>query len=158
MDHAVFVCRSDSDYDNDLPYRYHLTWNDHFIAERCVGSWILYCEPRTLPRSRGYFAMAALQELRQDPQNLGMFYAILETGSYLEFPDPIPHKVDGTFLERGLVDIRGTIRGKTQRAVRIIGEEDFGRITTTGFGKALEEDDQGRPAAIFDGIRDDGPS
>jgi hypothetical protein len=50
-----------------------------------VGDWIIYYEPRKIAETRGYFAIAKVREVISDPGAPGMYLALIEPGSYLDF-------------------------------------------------------------------------
>jgi putative restriction endonuclease len=55
-------------------------------VQACVGDWIIYYEPVKVPGTRGYFAVARVQQVIPDPGTPGMYLAIIEPGSYLDLP------------------------------------------------------------------------
>lgn len=82
--------------------------------------------------SRGYFAIARIQEVIPDPNAAGMFLAIMEPGSYMEFPNPVAFNDGGAPIERGLLNEYGKLSGRAQAAVRPISDADFERILDRG--------------------------
>lgn len=74
---GVFVTGPYSDYDDDPPhfYRFPPRWLN--AAQRVVGNWIIYQEPRRAG-GRGYFAVAKVQSIVPDPKDAGMFLALVE--------------------------------------------------------------------------------
>lgn len=85
-----------------------------------------------MPGSRGYFAVAQLQTIIPDPAQNGMYLAIIEPGSYLEFPNPVPFSDNDGPVERGLLNDAGRLSGRAQAAVRPISDDDFSRIIERG--------------------------
>ncbi|WP_232313842.1 HNH endonuclease [Sphingobium sp. TCM1] len=82
--------------------------------------------------SRGYFAVAKVEQVIPDPQAPGMYIAMIQLGSYLEFANAVPFSgVDG-LAERGLLNDAGKISGRAQSAVRPISPADFNRILDLG--------------------------
>lgn len=57
-----------------------------------------------------------------------MYLALIEPGSYFEFPRNVPFKNDQVLLERGLYNDACKVSGRAQSAVRPISESDFNRI------------------------------
>jgi putative restriction endonuclease len=105
-------------------------------AESCVGDWIIYYEPRKVPRTRGYFAVAQVERVVPDPTTPGMYLAIIAPGSYLDFAKPVPFSGPEGPVEHGVLNEQGVISGRAQSAVRPISATDFNRIIERG----LEED------------------
>ena len=42
--------------------------------------------------TRGYFATAKVQQVIADPEKPNMYLALIEPGSYLDFPNPVPFR------------------------------------------------------------------
>jgi putative restriction endonuclease len=132
---GVFIHRSDSIYEDSPAERYQFPNQYLARVEACIGDWIIYYEPRKARESRGYFAIAKIQQVIPDPGTSGMYIAIVEPGSYLDFVNPVPFReVDG-LIERGLLNEHGKISGRAQSAVRPISPADFNRITELGFAE-----------------------
>ncbi len=101
--------------------------------QACIGDWIIYYEPRKLKGTRGYYAIARLQQVIPDPADSGMYVAIIEPGSYLDFARPVPFTdADSIPVERGVLNEDGRISGRAQAAVRPISPTDFDRILALG--------------------------
>lgn len=132
MGYAVFMHRSDSIYEDSPAEQYQFPKNYLTRAETCVGDWIVYLEPSKVRRSRGYFAIARVQQIIPDPKTEEMYLALIEPGSYLEFAQPVPFKDDHGVLERGLLNEELKISGRAQAAVRPISAQDFRRIIDRG--------------------------
>lgn len=127
--------RSDSIYDDSPAERYQFPKQYFGRAESCVGDWIVYLEPTKLRRTRGYFAVARVQQIIPHPTVRDMFVAVIEPNSYLEFVNSVPfNDFDGP-VERGLVNERGRLSGRAQSAVRPLSVADFNRI----FDRGLDE-------------------
>ena len=90
-----------------------------------------------LAASRGYFAVARVSQVIHDPKATGMYVALIEPGSYLEFANPVPFSGPDGLAERGLLNEAGKISGRAQSAVRPISPADFNHILDLG----LEEQD-----------------
>jgi putative restriction endonuclease len=132
MSFAVFIHRSDSIYDDSPAERYQFPKIYLGRAEPTIGDWIVYLEPRTVRGTRGYFAIAKVQEIVPDPKSEGMFIAVIEAGSYLEFSNPVPFSNSTGPVERGLLNEAGKLSGWAQSAVRPLSAIDFNRITALG--------------------------
>src|SRR4051812_13672719 len=129
---GVFIHRSDSIYDDSPAERYQFPSQYLGRVNACVGSWIIYYEPVKVTSTRGYFAVAKVQEVIPDPSIAGMYLAIIEAGSYLEFSNPVAFNSANGLPERGLLNDAGAISGRAQSAVRPISAGDFNRIVELG--------------------------
>ena len=128
MAFGVFMHRSDSIY-NDIPSsQYQFPKSYLTRAQAFVGDWIVYLEPTKVNKTRGYFAIARVQEIIPDPSHHDMYIAVIEPGSYLDFSQPVPFRETGSLSEQGLLNAAGKISGRAQSAVRPISPEDFDRI------------------------------
>ncbi len=136
MGFGIFIHRPDSIYDDSPAERYQFPRQYLGRAEGCVGDWIVYYEPVKVPDSRGYFAMARVEQIIPDPKASGMYLALIEPGSYLDFANPIPFSDDNGVIERGVLNDDGKISGRAQAAVRNLSASDFNRIV----GLGLRED------------------
>jgi putative restriction endonuclease len=136
MTFGVFVHRSDSIYDDRPEEQYQFPSQYLSRTEKCVGDWIVYYEPTKAAGSRGYFAVAKVQQINPDPSAPGMYLALIERGSYLEFSNPVPFRDSTGPIERGVLNAEGRISGRAQSAVRPISADDFKRIVELG----LEQD------------------
>ena len=156
MAFGVFIHRTDSIYD-DVPsrqYQFPRQYLDR--VRRCEGDWVVYLEPAKVRKTKGYFAVAKVQEIIQDPNHQDMFLALIAPGTYLDFGDPVPFREQGTILEQGLLNDQGRISGRAQAAVRPLSPTDFARIVGRGLGR--DEDvppriDPGQPEYGFPGAR-----
>ncbi len=135
MAYGLFIHRPDSIYDDTPAERYHFPSQYLGRVEACVGDWIVYYEPRKVPETRGYFAMAKVQRVIPDPNSSGMYFALIEPGSYLDFPNPVPFSVSDNITEQGVLNEQGRISGRAQSAVRPISAADFSRIYDLGMGE-----------------------
>jgi putative restriction endonuclease len=135
MAFGVFIHRSDSIYEDSPAERYQFPSQYLARVEACIGDWIIYYEPRKALESRGYFAIAKVQQVIPDPSISGMFIAVIEAGSYLDFVNPVPFRNAGGLLEQGLLNEQGKISGRAQSAVRPISPADFNRITELGLAE-----------------------
>ena len=135
---CVFVIGSHSIYadEPDRFYRFPPRWLN--AAARSVGQWILYQEPKRAGK-RGYYAVARVEQIVRDPADAGMFLALIEPGTYLEFGRDVPFQLDGQAVERGLLDGNGRLNnGRAIQSIRPISDEDFDRIVGLGL---IEEDE-----------------
>lgn len=136
MGFGVFIHRPDSIYD-DRPAEYYQFPRQYLgRVEACAGDWIVYYEPVKVPESRGYFAMARVEQIVPDPEAPGMYRALIQPGSYLDFANLVPFSVDSDVVERGVLNENGRISGRAQAAVRSLSVDDFNRIV----GLGLRED------------------
>jgi putative restriction endonuclease len=130
MTFGVFIHRSDSIYDDSPAERYQFPPQYHGRVQACVGDWIVYYEPVKVPGTRGYFAVARVQQVIRDPGKAGMYLAIIEPGSYLDFPNPVPVRVAGQLVERD--------NPNAQWSVRPLSSADFNRIISLGLAEDTE--------------------
>jgi putative restriction endonuclease len=137
MAYGVFIHRADSVYDDSPAERYQFPSQYLSRATACVGDWVLYYEPVKVPGSRGYFAVAKVQDVVPDHSQAGMYVAKIEPGSYLDFANPVPFRNSAGLLETGLLNEHGKISGVAQAAVRPISSSDFGRILQIGLDDPL---------------------
>ena len=135
MAFGVFIHRADSIYEDSPAERYQFPSQYLARVEACIGDWIIYYEPRKARESRGYFAIAKIQQVIPDPGASGMYIAVIEAGSYLDFVNPVPFRDADGLVERGLINEQGKISGRAQSAVRPISPADFSRITELGLAE-----------------------
>lgn len=136
---GVFVTGPYSDYADDPPhfYRFGPQWLP--AAQRVIGNWIIYQEPRRAG-GRGYFAVGKVHSIITDPQDDGMFLALIEPGTFLEFGRDVAFQLDGRAIERGLLDANGRLNnGRAVQSVRPISNADFNRIVEVGLMDAEPE-------------------
>ncbi|MEP9373293.1 HNH endonuclease [Mesorhizobium sp. KR1-2] len=156
MGFGVFIHRSDSIYDDSPAEQYQFPSQYLGRVQACVGDWILYYEPRKVAATRGYFAIAKVAQVIADPKAPGMYLALIESGSYLDFINPVPFSGPDGVIERGVLNAEGRISGRAQSAVRPISVADFNRIVTIGLDEhepelpRLEEPRTVLPAAGFE--------
>lgn len=132
MGFGIFIHRPDSIYDDSPAERYQFPSQYLGRAEGSLGDWILYYEPVKVPLSRGYFAMAKVEQIVPDTTAPDMYLALIEPGSYLDFPNPVPFSDHDGVVERGLLNADGKISGRAQAAVRPLSASDFNRIVALG--------------------------
>jgi putative restriction endonuclease len=132
MGFGVFVHRSDSIYDDSPAERYQFPRQYLGRVQACVGDWIIYYEPSKVASTRGYFAVAKIEQVIPDPSVPGMHLALIEPGSYLDFANPVPFNDAIGPVERGVLNQQGRLSGRAQAAVRPLSPDDFSRIITLG--------------------------
>ncbi|MCW6537511.1 HNH endonuclease [Sphingomonas lycopersici] len=132
MAFGVFIHRSDSIYDDSPAERYQFPAQYLSRAQPTEGDWIIYYEPRKVPGTRGYFAVAKVERIIPDPSTSGMYLALIEPGSYLDFASPVPFAGPDGPVETGVLNEQGRISGRAQSAVRPISAADFNRIIDLG--------------------------
>jgi len=132
MAFGVFIHRSDSVYDDSPAERYQFPSQYLGRVSACINDWILYYEPVKVSGTRGYFAVAKVNQVIPDPQAPGMYLALIEPGSYLEFANPVPFNGPDGLAERGLLNEEGKISGRAQSAARPISTADFNHILDLG--------------------------
>ena len=108
-----------------------------FRVSAYIGDWIIYYEPSKIRDTRGYFAVAKVAHVVPDPTAKDMYLALIEPGTYLDFPNPVPFNDPLGLVERGVLNEHGKISGRAQSAVRPLSIKDFNRIIDLG----LAEDD-----------------
>lgn len=132
MGFGVLVHRLDSIYDDSPAEQYQFPSQYLGRIENCVDDWIVYYEPTKIVDARGYFAVAKIQRVIPDPKTPGMYIALIEPGSYLDFANPVPFRNSTGPIERGVLNEEGRISGRAQSAVRPLSREDFKRIVELG--------------------------
>ena len=135
MTFGVFIHRTDSVYDDVPSERYQFPKKYLTRVQQCEGDWIVYLEPTKVKKTKGYFAVAKVQEVIADPRGVDMYLAIIEPGTYLDFGDPVPFRDTGGIVEQGVLNDLGNISGRAQAAVRPLSAEDFARIVERGLGQ-----------------------
>jgi putative restriction endonuclease len=135
MAFGVFIHRTDSIYEDIPSEQYQFPKQYLSRAQQCEGDWIVYLEPTKVPNTKGYFAVAKVQEIIPDPRNADMYLAVIEPGTYLDFGDQVPFRDNGVAVEQGLLNDHGNISGRAQAAVRPLSAADFARIVERGLGR-----------------------
>lgn len=133
MAFGVFIHRTDSIYDDSPAEQYQFPRQYLSRVEACVGDWIIYYEPSKVTQTRGYFAMAKVQQVIPDPAAPDMYLALIEPGTYLDFVNLVPFNGADGLVERGLLNDEGRISGRAQSAVRPLSPADFNRIIDLAF-------------------------
>lgn len=135
MTFGVFIHRTDSVYDDVPSERYQFPKKYLTRVQQCEGDWIVYLEPTKVKNTKGYFAVAKVQEIIADPRGADMYLAVIEPGTYLDFGDPVPFRDTDGIVEQGVLNDLGNISGRAQAAVRPLSAEDFARIVERGLGQ-----------------------
>ncbi|MEY8142521.1 HNH endonuclease [Falsihalocynthiibacter sp. CO-5D18] len=135
MTFGVFIHRTDSGYDDVPSERYQFPKKYLTRVQQCEGDWIVYLEPTKVKNTKGYFAVAKVQEVIADPRSADMYLAVIEPGTYLDFGDPVPFRDNDGIVEQGVLNDLGNISGRAQAAVRRLSAEDFARIVERGLGQ-----------------------
>lgn len=135
MTFGVFIHRTDSVYDDFPSERYQFPKKYLTRVQQCEGDWIVYLEPTKVKNTKGYFAVAKVQEVIADPRRADMYLAVIEPGTYLDFGDPVPFRDTDGIVEKGVLNDLGNISGRAQAAVRPLSAEDFARIVERGLGQ-----------------------
>jgi putative restriction endonuclease len=133
MAFGIFIHRTDSIYDDSPAERYQFPSQYLGRVRACLGDWIVYYEPRKVVDTRGYFAIAKVQDVIPDPKASGMYVALIEPGSYLDFPNPVAFSDADGVIESGVLNDEGRISGRAQSAVRQLSAADLDRILERGF-------------------------
>lgn len=137
MGYGVFIHRSDSIYQDSPAEHYQFPSQYLDRAQSCIGDWIIYYEPRKVVDTKGYFAIAKIERIVPDPTTPGMYLALVEPGSYLDFANPVPFSdTSGVVVEQGILNEQGRLSGRAQSAVRPLSSTDFNRIVTLGLNES----------------------
>jgi putative restriction endonuclease len=80
MAFGILIHRSDSIYDDSPAERYQFPSQYLSRVGACVADWIIYYEPRKVPETRGYFAVAKVQQVILDPAALGLYLILRVAG------------------------------------------------------------------------------
>lgn len=123
---GVFVHRRDTHYTDQPDEQYQFPKTYLSRASMFEGDWAVYYEP-VKAGGRGFYAVAFVEKIVPDPTKPGHFLALIEPGSYLDFGQNVPHRIDGELVESGLRN--------AQAAVRPLITEDFVRIVNLGLGE-----------------------
>lgn len=135
MTFGVFIHRSDSIYDDTPAEKYQFPKQYLDRARACLGDWIVYYEPRKVTETKGYYAVAKVERIIPDPSTPGMYLALVEPGSYLDFATPVPFADANGPIEHGVLNDQGRISGRAQAAVRGLSASDFNRIVQAGLAE-----------------------
>jgi len=149
---AVFTHRWGSRYDDRPDCHYHFPRTYLRTAEKVVGDWVIYYEPRRNDGRQVYYAAARVTGLRPDPERQDHTYA--DIADYLEFPNPVPFRDGRAYFESLLEKPDGsTNRGAFGRSVRRLPDREFDAILRRGLatGDAVQDAAElAEPAAPFE--------
>lgn len=123
---GVFVHRRDTHYTDRPDEQYQFPKRYLSRASMFNGDWAVYYEP-VKAGGRGFYAVAFVEKIVPDPTTPDHFLALIEQGSYLDFGQNVPHRIDGELVESGLRN--------AQAAVRPLIPEDFVRIINLGLSE-----------------------
>ncbi|WP_299965302.1 hypothetical protein [uncultured Roseobacter sp.] len=84
MAFGVFIHRTASIYDDVPSERYQFPKQYLTRVQQCEGDWIVYLEPSKVRHTKGYFAVAKVQDIIPDPRDADMHLAVIEPGTYLD--------------------------------------------------------------------------
>lgn len=158
MAFGVFIHRSDSHYDEVPSEQYQFPKQYLTAANQCAGDWIIYLEPSGVRGNRGYFAVAKIQKIVEDPDpnSPGMYLAVIEPRTYLDFGNPVPFRLkDGSVAEQGLLNDQGKLSGRVQYSIRLLSPSDFARIVERGLGNGQRTQPYVDQPSPFTGFADD---
>lgn len=136
---AVFDTRSDTSYDDDIIRRYHFPNRYLPVAQKAVGDWIVYREPRRGSGRQGYVAVARVTSVTPDEARPRHSYAHLV--DFLPLDGVVPLR-GATGFHEGLLARVGNpshigreLRGKS---VRPISDGEFAAIVRAGLSDTLD--------------------
>ena len=73
MAKGIFTAKIDSSYDDIPEIRYHFPRTYLNYAQKMVGDWIIYYEPKRGGGRSSYFATAMLDRIEEDTQKTNHF-------------------------------------------------------------------------------------
>ena len=131
MTRGVFLYREDSPY-QDRPWEVYQFPSMYLTrAAEMVGDWVIFMEPVKAGR-KGYHAVAKIDRIIPDQRSSGMYLALIDPTSYLDFDLNVPFQVQKRYPELSVLNQEGRVSGRAQAAVRLIPEADFNRIIALG--------------------------
>lgn len=145
MPKAVFTHSTRSRYDDEREVHYHFPRTYLRTVEASLGDFIVYYEPRRSIQSdgasgrQGYFAVARVAGVEQDPRAADHYYARLV--DYLDFIHLVPFREPGGHYYESLLrkPDGSTNKGAFGRSVRHVPDDEFELILRQGFRHELEE-------------------
>lgn len=121
---GVFVHRRDTHYADQPESSYQFPKQYLSRTQQFEQDWAVYYEPVKAGR-RGFYALGYVERIIGDPNNPGMYLAEIQSGTYLDFPNPVAHRDEyGALIETGL--------SNAQAAVRPLSQADFISIINRG--------------------------
>jgi putative restriction endonuclease len=135
---AIFDTRAESGYDDRIVEYYHFPNRYLAEAQKAVGDWIIYREPRRSGGRSGYVAVARVLRIDPDSNHAGFSYA--RVTDFLPFDLVVPLRRATGFYEKQLDFVPQTLLGSRLqgRSVRTISDEEFGGIALAGLSKTLD--------------------
>jgi putative restriction endonuclease len=131
MAKGIFLFREDSPY-ADIPWEaYQFPKSYLSRAKQIEGDWAVFMEPVNAGK-KGYHAVGKVSRITSDPEKAGMFLAVIDPSTYLEFDRNVLFQKDRTYPERSVLNEMGRVSGRAQAAVRPIPDADFNRIIAMG--------------------------
>jgi putative restriction endonuclease len=158
MAKTIFTTKVEPTYD-DLPeVRYHFPKSYLNAAERSVGDWIIYYEPRRISGDlnssggrQSYFATAKVSRIEKDHKIQDHFYAYVN--DYMEFPNPVSFREGVFYYESGLQRDDGkTNKGAFGRAIRNIPDNEYELILAAGFSQLISREQQAPKSVNIKGL------
>src|SRR3546814_14852797 len=110
MTKGIFVHRTDSIYDDSPAEQYQFPRQYLTRVSACIGDWIIYYEPSKIRDTRGYFAAATVAHVVPDPTVSDLYPPLIEPGTYLDFPNPVPFTSPLGPVEHGVPHEKRTSR------------------------------------------------
>lgn len=134
---AIFDTRAESGYDDSIVERYHFPNRYLPEAQKAIGDWIVYREPRRAGGRSGYVAVARLIRIEPDPTDQRSSYA--RVSDFLPFDAVVPMRKSSGFYERHLDFVPQRSLGVSLhgKSIRTISDAEFGEIALAGLGKTL---------------------
>jgi putative restriction endonuclease len=135
---AIFDTKTNSGYDDEVAHRYHFPNRYLPEAQRALGDWIIYREPRRGGGREGYVAVARLDRIDPDPADPRLSYAIVS--SYLPFDRVVPLRREQGFYEErlDLIEAPSRLGAALQgKSIRTISEPEFAAIVRAGLSETL---------------------
>ncbi len=134
MAKGIFTAKIDSSYDDIPEIRYHFPRTYLNYAQKMVGDWIIYYEPKRGGGRSSYFATAMLERIEEDSKTPNHFYAFVS--NYLDFDQPVSFRLGDHCIESALMLDSGLLnKGSFQRAVRLLPENEYQFILQRGFSR-----------------------
>ncbi len=135
---AIFETRAESGYDDQIVEHYHFPNRYLAEAQKAVGDWIIYREPRRGGGRSSYIAVARLDRIDPDPNRAGYSYARMS--GFLPFDVIVSLRGPAGFYEKQLEFVPRALVGAKLRgnSIRVISNEEFGAIVLAGLRKTLD--------------------
>jgi putative restriction endonuclease len=134
MAKGIFTTKVDPPYDDIPEFRYHFPKTYLNYAQKMVGDWIIYYEPRRGGGRKSYYATARVDQIIGDQNRPNHYYALVS--NFFEFENPVPFRYGDRCLENALMHDDGNLnRGAFQRSVRLLPDEEYQTISQLGFSK-----------------------